>query len=201
MDLAVGLSVKILPYSEYRGRYEGKIGTIEQYSDEWDTVGIKIDDCYNIRSKNGYFWFSKDKIKVLESENYDMNSEKFLVAGIKFQDGTNTDKEYFYALYDESIGVDDLVVVKTGHHGLALAKVSSIGKYEANVVQCGREIVTKVDMSAYEERVNKRESIKKLKMEMDKKVKELQAVAIYELLAKEDETLATLLKEYKSLIG
>ena len=85
VGLTVGLTVKILPYSEYRGRYEGKLGVIEQYCDDWDTVGIKIDGCYNVRSKNGNFWFSKDKIKVLESENYDMNSEKFLVAGIKFQ--------------------------------------------------------------------------------------------------------------------
>lgn len=194
-----GMLVEILPSEVYANKFAGKRGVVENA--QFDTVGIRIKNAHNPRSSKGLFWFPKDIIKIIESENYFMKSEKFIVAGIKFQSGTNTDKEYFYALYDATVEVGDLVVVQTGHHGFAVARVSSIGERDAECVECGREIVSKVDLSAYETRVHKRESIKTLKSEMDKKIKELQEMAIYELLAKEDDSLAAMLTDYKRLLG
>lgn len=48
-----------------------------------------------------------------------------------------------YAMYD-NFEVGDVVVVKTGHHGLAVAKIASIDD-TISMVANGREIVTKVD--------------------------------------------------------
>ena len=56
-------------------------------------------------------------------------------------------------------------------------------------------------MTAYNERQAKAAKIKSLKVEMDKKVMELQQTAIYELLAEKDPGLKQMLEEYKSLIG
>ena len=127
-------------------------------------------------------------------------NENFVVAGIKFLDGTNTDREYTYALYDERIAVGDIVVVKTGHHGFALAEIASIGNFPYSAVQCGREVIDKVDFTAYTEREEKAKRVKALKAEMDEKVRQLQQTALYELLAEKDPDLKAMLEEYKSLI-
>ena len=56
-------------------------------------------------------------------------------------------------------------------------------------------------MSAYEERKEKAARVAEIKLEMDAKVKELQSQAIYELLAEKDQTLKTLLDEYRTLLN
>ena len=127
-------------------------------------------------------------------------NENFMVAGVKFLDGSNKDKEYFYALFEE-YNVGDLVVVQTGHHGLALAEISSVDCGDKNRVKCSREIITRVDMEAFYQRQEKRKALAQLKKDMDKKVKELQETALYELLAEKDPALAAMLAEYKQLNG
>lgn len=107
--------------------------------------------------------------------------------------------QYSYALYDPTICVSDIVVVKTGHHGFALAKVIEIAPESATAVQFGREIVSKVDFSAYTARQEKAKQLKELKQKMDAKVKVLQSTALYELLAEKDPELASMLTAYKEL--
>lgn len=70
-----------------------------------------------------------------------------------------------------------------------------------NKVKCSREIVDLVSMDDFYARQTKREACAKLKKEMDKKVKELQETALYEMLAEKDSTLAAMLAKYKSLTG
>lgn len=200
MSLEMNVKVKILSSDKYDNRYEGKIATIENTSCGGTSVGVKIEGCSNIRSTRGLFWFDEDEIELIESEDRNMMFEDFTVVGVKFLDGSNTDKEYFYALY-EYVDIGDLVVVNTGHHGLALAKVSSIGEGNRDMVKYGREVVSRVDLTAHNMRVEKRAELAKLKSEMDKKVDELQKVAIYELLAEKDPSLADMLAKFKSLIG
>lgn len=125
----------------------------------------------------------------------------FKVAGVNFLDGTNTERTYWYALYDDDIVVGDTVVVKSGHHGLGVAKVVSIDERNTDVVECGREIIAKVDFSAYEERKAKEQRKAELKKNMDAKVKQLQEYAIFEMLAEKDTELSEMLEEYKALIN
>lgn len=203
MSIAVlNAKVKIIGTSKYASGLIGKIGVIENTSCGNTCLGVRIAGCENPKSRVGLFWFEADEIEFIESEENVMlnQNENFMVAGVKFLDGSNRDKEYFYALFDEYY-VGDLVVVQTGHHGLALAEISSIGCESKEKVKCSREIITRVDMESFYERQEKRKALAQLKRDMDKKVKELQETALYELLAEKDPALALMLAQYKQLNG
>lgn len=200
MIMEIGIKVRILPYSEYKGRFTGYVGTVERITSLCSSIGIRFENETNTASTYGVFWFSEKHLEIIEMENEFMN-ENFVVAGIKFLDGTNIDREYAYALYDENIAVGDIVAVKTGHHGFALAEIASIGNFPHSAVQCGREVIDRVDFTAYAERKEKAKRLRALRVEMDEKVKQLQQTALYELLAEKDPTLKAMLEEYKSLIG
>lgn len=206
MSIAVlNAKVKIIGTSKYDDKYIGKIGVIENTSCGNTCLGVRIAGCENPKSRVGLFWFEMDEIEFIESEENVMlnQNENFMVAGVKFLEGTNKDKEYYYALFaDEATAeVGDLVVVQTGHHGLALATISSLDDTDKNKVQCSREIVSVVDTTAFDRRKAQRTARAKLKKGMDKKVKELQETALYELLAEKDPALAAMLAEYKQLNG
>ena len=64
-----------------------------------------------------------------------------------------------------------------------------------------REIICRIDMTKYNERKEKAQKISTLKGQMDKKVKELQGVALYGLMAKDSPELQEMLDEYKHLIN
>ena len=102
-----------------------------------------------------------------------------------------------YAMYD-NFEVGDVVVVKTGHHGLAVAKIASIDDTVSRVAN-GREIVTKVDMSTYENRVASRKRVSELKTAMDVRINKLQHMAVLEMFSEKDPEMKALLDEYKAL--
>ena len=116
---------------------------------------------------------------------------------ISFISGSNTDVPYIYAAY-EDYAEGDYVVVHTGHHGMGIAKVKAMGT-EDDKVEYGREIICKIDMTAYNDRKARAKRRAELKGKMEAKVKELQETAIFEMLAKEDAGLAEMLKEFKEL--
>jgi hypothetical protein len=185
---------------KYGKKYIGMIGVIENTSCGNTAYGVRIAEYENPKSSVGLFWFAESEVEFIEREDDVMLSqnENFMVAGVRFLDGSNKDKEYFYALFDE-YDVGDLVVVQTGHHGLALAEISSLGWTDKERVKCSREIITRVSMDAFYSRQEKRKALAQLKKDMDKKVKELQETALYELLAEKDPALAMMLADYKKL--
>lgn len=200
--------VRIMPHAGYRNKYAGEIGVVErnflsnQFSRD-KKIGIRLNNHTNKLSQYGVFWFDEDKLEIIEScesEEFEMLGN-YKIALIKFLDGTNTDHVYPYALY-EDLQVDDFVVVQTGHHGLAIAQIAAIETEESNIggrVECGREVVAKVDFTAFNERKEKAKRLAQLKKDMDKKVKELQSIALYEMLADKDPALKELLDEFKTL--
>ena len=62
-----------------------------------------------------------------------------------------------------------------------------------------KEVVCKVNTEEFTARKEKAEKRAELKAEMDKRVKELQASAIYEMLAEKDDSLKQMLQQYKDL--
>jgi hypothetical protein len=197
-----GSRVKIISTAKYASGLIGREGIIENTSCGHTIFGVRIEGCTNVKSQYGLFWFQEDEIEFIESEECIMlnQNENFIVAGVKFLEGTNRDKEYYYAMF-ETYDVGDLVVVQTGHHGLSIAEIASVDCTDKNKVQCSREIVCKVDMSKFDARQERRASLRKLKKDMDERIKKLQETAIYEMLAKEDKSLAEMLSEYKKLEG
>lgn len=130
----------------------------------------------------------------------------YTVCTIKFIEGTNTEREYHYALYDDNICCGDYVVVKSANHGLGLAQINDIipdgcvTQAMRDYCNAGREVIAAFDMNAYNNRVEKRKKAKQLKTEMNKKMKEMQELAMFEMMAEKNPELADMLAAYKELI-
>ncbi len=197
-DRIIGAWVQIKSKSHYHGRFAGKFGEVVQ--DYEGSIAIRIDGINNPRSKYGAFWFKENEIEIIESEETIMD-ENYVTAEVAFLNGTNIDKTYRYALYDSSIQPEDIVVVQTGHHGLAVARIVSVAGEPNGPVSHGREVICRVDMSAYKERKARAAQLVELKARMDSKVKQLQKAAVYEMLAEKDPELAAMLQTYKELLG
>lgn len=107
-----------------------------------------------------------------------------------------------YALYDNDIVEGDIVLCCTGHHGHVIGQVKNIFDIwsEDVKVEYGREIICKIDYSAFEERQAKLKRIDTIKKTMAKKKAELDELAVYELLAKQSPDMAKMLKELKELL-
>lgn len=202
LDFELGDYVQVLYSGDYRGRYKDCTGHVERNAGQ-SNLGVRLDDKTNKASSYGVFWFKKEALKKIKNNNEKEESKIMLngykVAVVNFIDGKNTDQEYYYAAYGDSFKPDDYVVVHTGHHGMAIAKIVAIEDSGLDRVTCGREIIDKIELTYYNNRKEKTKKIQELKSRMDAKVQELQKSAIYEMLAEKDETLKELLKEYKSI--
>ena len=192
---------------EYKKRHIGKIGTVEyifRKSSNSYMYGVRFESLHNPMSQKGLFWFEarsldhqSNNILKIESEEIPM-FENFVVAKIQFLD--NPVPVYSYALY-EDIPVGTTVVVQTGSHGFALAKIHEIvtDPEAKKDVHKGRQIVCAVDFSAYEARREALRRASELQKQMDAKLREAQTMAIYEMFAEKDESLKAMLTEFKSL--
>ena len=180
----------------------GRIGTV--YLSSHQTVQVNV---------NGVMLtYKKRNLKLISNANTnnnkgdsDMLMGNYRVCKIKFIEGVNTKCEYYYALYDNNIRSGDHVVVKSAHNGFGLAVITEIVPdhcIEQEMVDfCngGREVVTWFDMSSYEERVENRKKAKQIKADMDKKVKEMQELVLYEMMAEKNPELKQMLDTYKEL--
>lgn len=111
----------------------------------------------------------------------------------------NTGKEYVFACYDESIAKDDMVVVDT-RYGFQLATVTSFPeKIPESVIKGLKEVACRVDLTDFNSRKECAAKRAEIKQKMDKRIKELQVSAIYEMMAEKDPALAQMLQAYKDL--
>ena len=118
----------------------------------------------------------------------------------------NTDKEYLFACYEKDVAVGDIVVVDT-RYGFQLVTVTKVlndtpeqvARFTKEMKKNLKEVVCKVNTEEFTARKEKAEKRAELKAEMDKRVKELQASAIYEMLAEKDDSLKQMLQQYKDL--
>lgn len=125
------------------------------------------------------------------------------VALVKFVQGMNTTKTYAFALFDDTVDVNDTVLVDTTN-GYGVAVVNEIhSKADYEELGCSlptKEVICKIDFTAFDERKAKRAKAVKLKNDMDKMVKSLQEIAVFELLAEKSPELKAMLEEYKSVV-
>ena len=119
------------------------------------------------------------------------------IIGVTFEHSSYA-KEYAFACYIDDIRVGDTVVVETVN-GLMIATVVNLDATLPGKKTL-KQVVDKVDMAAFEERKQKAEKVKKLKTKIEKKVKELQDIALYEMLAEKDPELKNMVSELKGLI-
>lgn len=155
----------------------------------------------NHNSQYGCYWLRKSQIilfEIEESEDEEMFGD-YKTVQVSFLNDNEKEQVCMskYAMYD-SFEVGDVVVVKTGHHGLAVAKIASIDDTVSRVAN-GREIVAKVDMGTYENRVASRKRVSELKTAMDVRINKLQRMAVLEMFSEKDPEMKALLDEYKAL--
>lgn len=205
--MEIGVKVEIIPGSNsYNGRFSGKSGvTIREnhFNTGKGKIAVRFENITNERSSYGAFWFDPRELRICglnkQEETTMLNGYKR--AEIKFLDGNNTDRTYSYALYDDCAMDGDLVAVRTGHHGFALAVVVSVHETDLEMVKCGREIIAPVSVDAYNARREKENRLQVLQQSMEAKAKDLQKLAVYEMLAEKDPAMKALLEEYRGLIA
>ena len=193
---------------EYKQKHIGKIGTVEyifRKSNNSYMYGVRFEKLRNPMSSLGLFWFearsldhqSKNILKI-ESEEIPM-FENYVVAKVQFLD--NPVPVYSYALYESDIKEGETVVVQTGSHGFALAKIHEIitDPEAKKDVHKGRQVVCKVDFSAYNARQEALRRANELKKSMDAMLREAQTMAIYEMFAEKSPALKGMLDEFKTL--
>lgn len=174
---------------------EIRVGAIGKVHSTYDSrVTVKFDDIHNPRSSYDCFYFNAKQLKYYEGDK--IMEGNYRIADVMFLDEAGT-KTYRYAVYDETIDVGDICVVKTAHHGLGIARIMGIDqKTDEKII---REVVCKCDFSAYEAREAARRRMEELKCKMAARAAQLQEIALYKMMAAEDASMAELLKEFEGL--
>jgi len=184
--------------SEFTQSY-GMKGEVQGYtSNTYDKRYVKV-YIYDTQLTNNYNENSLKLInKNMEEKVMVGNFDK--VVGVNFLDGTNLTKEYYFALYDD-VEIGGFVLCDTAN-GFRVGKVISIKtKDQIEIKNITKEVVCVVDMSGFETRKANRAKASKLKNMMDKRIQELQDVALFEMMSEKDDSLKSMLAEYKNLIG
>ena len=118
------------------------------------------------------------------------------VAGVKM--GCVT---YYYALYDENISVGDSVLVTGRCNSVCVIdEIITVDEAKDKTTKpITAEVKCKVDLSAYETRVQNRIKAEKLKQQMDKKIAEMDELNKYVMYAERNPELASMFAEFLEL--
>lgn len=185
------------------GRYNlpGKVGKVVYKAVDANArpFGIILPDIVNRSSSLGCFWLDDESLELVkEGEEDDMKRELEGYERVAFVTIENSDKKYAYALYDNDIQPTDCVLV-TGQAKGKICFIDRIVPVQDVDIPVTEEVMCKVDLTAFNERVDKRCRKARLKAQMLKKRKELEVSRLDEMYANMDEEYARLFEEFKSL--
>lgn len=201
-----GTRVLIIGQGRYGRDFRNRLGTV-RWCFITDRVGVLVDGIRNERSEYGWFYFDKDELEIV-SENDDitenMEDKTMAISNIKDYlnvvrvriSGEAKSNGHLYANFEPDIKLGDLVVVKQTY-GMAVAIVEEILEGDDFTIQ--KEVVSKVNLEAFNNRVSIREKAAELKAKMEERAKQLQDVALYKMLAENDPAMMELLNEYQAL--
>ena len=197
----VGARVKVIKQRKYPSeKLIGLVGTVRSGSGA--QVTVILDDKYNHRSSYGCYYFKPVELELVNESKEDNNMSKITnylnIANVR-PVYTHASTVYSCANFECGLGVDDLCVVTTDNNSLAVARVVEI--VYGNDREMHREVVTKISTDAYDERVRNRVKAAELKSKMEARAKQLQDIALYKMLAKDDPDMALLLQEYQNIPG
>ena len=198
----IGLRVRVKHSDKYK-RYDikGRFGTVIHWYGN-DNIAVRLEGIINHGSQYGYFYFAKTELEIIENRNMEettmaINNNTITnylnIAKVLKTDG----RVYDHANYIPDLKEGDLCVVVSVNRDMTAAKVVEI--IHENDVPQASEIVCKLDITAYETRVETRKKAAELKAKMQERAKKLQDIALFQTLAKDDEEMAALLSEFTSL--
>ena len=181
----------------------------EVFSVYSDSIAVKVDGMYNKSSKYGAYYFHAKELEHAHTSVEETRKEskimegKYLIADACYvsinDDGSPKENTnvFEFALYDTTITEGDFCVAKSKTHAFDIVRI--LGLREKSDEAITREIVCKIDFSAYAKRLDDRKRRDELRKAMAKKAAQLQEIAMYQMLAESDPVMAALLKEYKEL--
>lgn len=201
-EFVVGDRVELVHVSpKYKRIPVGVTGTVRNVYNP-SSIRVHLDAYTNITSKYGDYYFSHKELKRINTESNNEGSTimtgSYRTAEVQFIEGNNADCKYIYACYDPSIVEGDICVVKSARHGLGIAKVAG---FISTTEELTREIVCKCDFSDYNKRVENRKRMAELKDLMTARAKQLQDIALFQMLSEKDSDMASMLAEYQKLMG
>lgn len=201
-----GMRVKLIEQRAYK-RYNllNAIGTVEaDYG--YGKVVVKFDGVRNNSSSRGVFYcypadlvIVNDDNNIIMEENNTMSKITNYLNAVRIQYVDNSaPSSYIYANFEPDLKVGDLCVIQSAHHGLGLARVTEV--LEGNSFDISsREVVAKVYDDFYKERVANRKKAAEIKAKMQERAKQLQDIALYQMLAKDDPEMMELLNAYQAV--
>lgn len=110
--------------------------------------------------------------------------------------------QYYFAIYDDGndYKVGDMVALSNNNPNAKIYEIISVEESrERYKMIITAEVIGKIDISAYEKRMEQRKEKEELKKELDKRKKEIQKKLDDEYYASKDDLYAEMLKRYKSL--
>ena len=150
--------------------------------------------------------YRRNLIKINESEDDNMAKlEGYKAVAVTKEDYYGN--KYFYAIFDdgETYKVGDKIVESVNKDIFTIWKILSPEECNANIT---REVICKIDTSAYDKRVKERKEkaerkkeAGKIKKQMDEMITEMNQTKYYEMYARGNSELAEKLKVYKELLG
>lgn len=115
-------------------------------------------------------------------------------------------KPYAYLSYDETLKVDDDVLVVANNRLITanIIEIKDIESLNYNDQKILEEydlkfILSRVDFSKYEKGIEYEKRKKELEEQLKEHYEKMSVIAKYEILANNDETMKKLLEEYKNL--
>jgi hypothetical protein len=179
----------------------GRCGTVTRYIAHPCAKYVQVQlDNGSLRSYN------EASLELLNKKEEDIIMKvngNYNVAMVKLLKDANisTTTKYAFALFDNEIACEDLVLCDTVN-GYVVGKITDIitqDEYQGNAVT--KEIICKVDFAAFEQRKANRIKAHQIQKEMDKKIKGIQEMMLYEMMAEKNPELKEMLEQYKALIG
>lgn len=175
--------------------------------DTGTNVAVLFDNVRNHRSAYGYFYFSPadllavDEYTVESKEDENMVKSRITnylnVVQVEYAD-RDKDGVYQYANFDAGLNVGDYCVVMTEYGIFRVARVMKV--LDQTDIECYREVVTKLFTDEYDARVKLRAKAAEVKAKMEARARQLQDIALYQMLAKDDPDMAALFSEYQNLV-
>lgn len=170
---------------------------------------------YGVRFKNWHdkglvdLFISPRNLQLYNEEKHDTQEDaamsnivtgNYKVATVRFMNGDNY-KNYVFALFDDQVEVNDLVLCDTanGYHVAYVNSITDKDQYRGHPVT--REVICKIDLSAFNHRKEVREQKLRLKEKMDQMVADNQELILYQAIAEKNPVMAELLEAYKKLGG
>lgn len=179
----------------------GMYGVIKKYAS--GKYGVLLDEIKNPASGEGLFWIESRNLKLESEDNVMAKLTGFENVAVIEQGTGYYKKDYYYALYDNSVEMGDKVLVSGAANGQiwTVKDVLSVGHPDVNEKNITAEVICKVDTTDYDNRCKNRKEAEALRKQMAKKRKEIDARKDDEYYSGLDKDYAEMVEQMKKLVG